>query len=158
MPKRQTDSGAALRTFAGKTFLLAGKFSFFHADSEIPRLIAVRGGRVVGKLTESLDYLVLGRTNFGAVKKETQALNQKKGAAIQIIDEAGCFAMMSPTREEAIALLNEGKPGVAAWEHLIGDGDSIRWPDLSGADLRKVHVPDDQIFLDLKGLRLDGAD
>ncbi|HEY7314067.1 MAG TPA: pentapeptide repeat-containing protein [Gemmataceae bacterium] len=96
----------------GKTVAFAGKFGKFPYQSRIQsgeevfgRLIETEGGTVVADVTANLDYLVIGQTR-GRTEAEKQAerLNQKHGAAIQILDENGFHQRFALTRDKAVGL------------------------------------------------------
>lgn len=130
-----------------KSQKLAGKIVCFtgalRADKEsLAAIIAEEGGRIVESVSESLDYLVRGEfaSKTSAAEKKAQSLIQKKGAPIQILDEADFHQLLAPTRDEAIALLKSGPAGHKAWNRLCGQTWFLGKIDLSGTDFRKIKI------------------
>jgi uncharacterized protein YjbI with pentapeptide repeats len=151
-----SSSPSAAGALAGKSFCTAGKLQAYQAETQVQRLVGWRGGRLSKKVDVGLDYLVLGQTGFAGAKKEADKLNQRK-ATIQIIDESDFFRLLSPTRDELIALLTGGKPGIEMLHSLL-ECYQIIWPDLKGADLRAMVVPAEQVHLSIERLNLSHAD
>src|SRR5438552_3463788 len=101
----------------GKTFVLARSSPDDSALEETARLLASLGGEVVRGVTPGLDYLVvLDRRPDRLTDEERQAnaLNEG-GAAIQVLDWSGFRDLLSPTPEEALALLRGGDEGLEQW-------------------------------------------
>src|SRR4051794_17553506 len=94
-------------TIRGKAFVLAVSSPNPAGLDEATRLIELLGGEVVGDITPGLDYLVvLDRRPDRPTDEERQAdaLNEK-GSAIRVLDWSGFRDLLSPTPEEALALL-----------------------------------------------------
>jgi uncharacterized protein YjbI with pentapeptide repeats len=149
--------GVDLATFREQTFCVIGKFAGWQIDEQIKKLVALRGGKVVKGVDARLNYLVIGRTGFAAAKKQAEKLNSQGQAQIQIIDEAAFFPLVAPTRDEAIALLTGGPKAISVLDRMLTPCREYL-PDLTGADLRKLHIPDDNSFTELDQLTLNGAD
>jgi uncharacterized protein YjbI with pentapeptide repeats len=157
MPDNEASPGPAEPppTIRGKTFVLARLPPEDSTLEQITRLLAQLGGRVVGEVTPDLDYLVVyGRQpdRPGREERQAQALNEA-GANVQVLDWAAFYDLLSPTREEALALLRGGAEGLAQWR-LRRDSGSQTPIDLSGSDLRGAKLNNIVLYR----VKLDGAD
>src|SRR5262245_37065252 len=142
-------------TIRGKTFAVVRSPGDDSASEEAARLIASLGGEVIAEVTPRLNYLVvLHRRPDRPSKEERQANTRHHGAApIQFLDLAGYRDLLSPTPEEALALLRGGEEGLAQWRRRRND--QARVPiDLSGVNLRGARLTD----IILYRVKLDGAD
>src|SRR5262245_48108988 len=77
-------------------------------------LIRALGGEVVADVVPGLNYLLVLDLRQGqpsAEERKADELNQR-GAAIQVLDWAGFRDLISPTPEEALALLRAGDEGL----------------------------------------------
>ena len=102
--------------FKGRKVLIAGQVSGYE-KRELAERIEREGGKVVPKLAPAVDYVLVAkpRGTPGAVK-EAQKLN-KKGASIQVIDEAAFEAMLLVSADDARAMLTGGKRGLDRWRN-----------------------------------------
>jgi len=141
-----------VQRFAGKSFVLAGKL--LKRDlTRATELLKGDGGKVVSGVTAALDYLVLGSGRQAAqLHKEAEELNQAGTASIQILTLDEFFALFTPDRALALALLQAGSRGHNRWR-MLTDWGKFR-VDLSGSDLRGLKL--DRIWL--RNVNLDGAD
>jgi uncharacterized protein YjbI with pentapeptide repeats len=164
--KRKSTSSAAgtdWQKMRGRTFCLAGRPRKY--DKETMTLwIQSLGGQVVDKVTAELDYVVVdsARAKPSTAEKRAVTLNQSGAAGIQVIDENDLESLLTPWRDEAIAMLSAGPAGVEAWNKIhpllrycgaLGRLD-LTGLDLPGADLRSVQLMD----VDTSGSNLRGAD
>src|SRR5262245_36539456 len=115
-------------TIRGKTFVLARSSSGDSSLDEAAQLLAHLGGVVVLEVTPELDYLV-------------------------VLDRRTGRDLLSPTPEEALALLRAGDEGLEQWRRRHGDQARVVI-DLSGADLRGAKLTDIVLYR----VKLDGAD
>src|SRR5262245_27640147 len=176
MSKKQPSITWPAPRFPGKTFVLESTVS----DVEgVKRFIREEGGRVVPAVTASVDYLLTGHRGGNKKtpkKKRAEELN-RKGAAIQFLNEERFCACLLPTRDEALVLIAAGKKGRDRWRRLWNyfndaqttldfNGLDLRGKDLSGcnfftatfigADLRDTDLSD-CCLRQLKDIRFDGA-
>jgi len=155
MAKQATNAVGASQKLKRKTFALTGKLQQINPE-RAKQLIEMEGGRLVNDVTVKLDFLVTGITrggNISAKEKKAGQLNQKKGAAIQVMAESDFLALFSPTREEAIAMLKGGPEGIKRWSTLHG----VPKPDLSGADLHGWKLSNGMQLHELDELKFDGG-
>ncbi len=148
-------SAAVAPKLQGKTVALTGKGHDWDVQSLAP-LIEGEGGKLVQKVTRALGYLVIvnwHRKGQPAQAREAEELNRKHGTSIQVLQQQDFYNLLSPNREEAIALLQGGKEGLERWNRLH-DHCQLAPLDLSGLDLRKAELP----WARLQGVQLDGAD
>jgi len=125
------------------------------ALAEAVRLLVLLGGKVIREVTSDLDYLVvLDRRPDRPTNEERQAnaLNEG-GAVIQVLDRSGFRDLLSPTPEEALALLQGGDEGLEQWRMRRDDQAQVPI-DLSGADLHGAKLSGIVLYR----VRLDGAD
>jgi uncharacterized protein YjbI with pentapeptide repeats len=138
-----------------KTVCISGRLEQWELEQALERVHA-EGGEGVDKVTAMLDYLVVGQEKSGrpsVLEKQAIALNEK-GARIAILEEAAFLKLLSPTREELLAVLLS-RPDPERWNWLCGGMYRIiPLPDCAGLDLRKV----DLSGLTLFSLNLTGAD
>jgi len=139
---------------AGKTLYFTGNFMHWQVEQAVERVEAEEG-RMAKRMSSEVDYLVVGEVKKGRpCPEERQAAEFiQQGAAIEILDEDGFSALLSPTREELLAVLLS-RPDRDRWNWLGGVYRRIPLPDLSGIDLRGVDLSE----LDLQGINLTGAD
>lgn len=136
----------------GKTFTFTG--TLHHGGREdVAQHVRAEGGRVLDTVAAGVDYLVVGTTRSGQptqAEQKAQRLNQKRGAAIQMIDEDQLHEMCKPSSEEALAMLTGGPEGLRRWKQLT---ESWRFSrvDLRGKELRKANLAG----VDLSCLRLE---
>src|SRR5262249_27977728 len=86
--------GVALK-LQGKAVALAGNVNEWHRQA-LAHFIKAEGGKLVEQMTISLDYLVIvnwWRKGQPAEAKEAEKLNQKQGAAIQIVAEQDFYLL-----------------------------------------------------------------
>lgn len=135
---------------AGKSFVLATKSRNRTAVDEMAQFIASLGGRVVDAVTPELDYVVVVDRRPG---RPAPAERQAGAHAVPVLDRAGFYRLISPARDEALALLLGGETGLAQWRLRHND---LFWSpiDLSGADLRGATLT----HIVLYGVKFDGAD
>jgi uncharacterized protein YjbI with pentapeptide repeats len=144
-----------------KTFVLVCWSDADSEQDELVRLLVQLGGEVRQAVTPDLDYLVvLDRRPGRATKEERRAgaLNED-GAAIQVLDRAGLYDLLTPTRQEALALLRGGDEGLAVWRLRRRD-DKSRVPiDLFGAKLPGAKLTNIVLYrVNLDSADLSGAD
>ncbi len=129
--------------FEGKTFV------FFkmepRAHEEARRRVETEHGTVVDKLTEKVDFLVWGEWDSETIElfKQLDQWNQQ-GASIQNANVPTFFALFTPNRQQAFAILAGGAKGAKRWKELCPDG-----PD-AHLDLKRIDLPNAK----LKGLVL----
>lgn len=157
MTEKQGSFGSAgpPSTIKGKTFVLACRPPDDSALHETARQVALLGGAVVREVTPGLDYLVvLDRRPDRPTDEEcaVKALGEG-GEAIQVLDRLGFRDLLSPTPEEALALLRGGDEGLEQWR-LRRDGQSQVPIDLSGVDLRGTKLTGIVLYR----VKLDDAD
>jgi NAD-dependent DNA ligase len=102
----------------GKTFVLVCSDS--STRDEKARLLAELGGVVVREISPRLHYLVVldDRTDQPtSEEQQADAVNEGDGA-VQTLDPAGFRELLSPTRVEALALLQSGDAGLNLGEPL----------------------------------------
>jgi uncharacterized protein YjbI with pentapeptide repeats len=131
-----TSINGAPPKLTGKTFAFTGRSVL---KTSIHGWIKREGGRLQSRLTGRVDYLLVGKKRGnGPTAEERQAAQLKqRGAHIEIIAEEDFGKLLSPTREEAIALLTAGEKESWRWHELRRRrGIVIPLPDLAGADLR----------------------
>jgi uncharacterized protein YjbI with pentapeptide repeats len=135
MAKKKSAAWPAAR-FPGKTFVLDANVQ---SREDIEQFIAEEGGRALPAVAAALDYFVTGyrRGNKkSAEQKSAEELNSK-GAAIALLTEEQFYALLLPTREEALVLLNAGEKGRMRWQRLWNHWWGLTTPlDLDGVDLR----------------------
>jgi uncharacterized protein YjbI with pentapeptide repeats len=162
MPEKQSspETGWPPSKIRGKSFLLARPSPDDSSLDETARLLARLGGAVVREITPSLDYLVvLDRRSGQPTREERQvhALNEG-GTAIQVLDQPGLRDLLSPTPEEALALLRSGDAGLEQWRQRRDDQPRVPI-DLSGAELRGAKLTGIVLYrVKLDGADLSGAD
>jgi uncharacterized protein YjbI with pentapeptide repeats len=154
------DHDWAAPRFKGKTFAIKGKFRYDIVPKRISETIQSEGGQLVKEVTATVHFLIIGDKGGAAgARQQAEQLNYKKGAAIQIIDEAGFFSLLRPTRAAAMAMLVAGPKGIERFNHLLSGDPSprldLRRIDLRRAKLAGVHLPSDA---DLGGADLRDAD
>jgi uncharacterized protein YjbI with pentapeptide repeats len=139
----------------GKTIVLATSSSDHSFLDETARLLTLLGGAVVQDITSTLDYLVVPYRRPGRPTREERLVHamNEGGAAIQVLDQAGLRDLLSPTPEEALALLRAGDAGLEQWRLRRGDQSMVPI-DLSGGDLRGCKLTN----IILYRVKLDGAD
>ena len=119
MSENQESSGwAGLPSkIQGKTFILVRPSPDDSVLGETARLLALLGAEVVRDVAPSLDYLVVLNNRPGRLTEEERQANalNERGAAIQILDWSGFRDLLSPTPEEALALLRGGDEGLDQW-------------------------------------------
>lgn len=117
-----TETGLHVRTLSeklkNKSFMLKGTFRWGF-EGPAKACIVRLGGTVTESVTPDLTYLVAEGRGSGDAKKQAERSN-KAGATIRIISEADLCAILSPSRDEALALLNEGPEGQTAFNWLAG--------------------------------------
>ncbi|MCA9069872.1 MAG: pentapeptide repeat-containing protein, partial [Planctomycetaceae bacterium] len=148
----------------GKTFVLVHRSSDEYQWNQATNAIAHLGGELVQKVTPDLDYLVILDLRPTKISKEERRVKKlgPEGEAIQVLNRRDFCELISPTPEEAWALLTGGEEGLAEWR-LRRDDLSETPIDLSGADLRGRKL--NQIVLyrvklddaDLEGADLSGS-
>jgi uncharacterized protein YjbI with pentapeptide repeats len=141
---------------------MIGELRRWQPDQAVERIEA-EGGRTVDRVTESLDYLILGELN---PRKSTDPHDQAKdfnarGAKIAMLDEAQFSELFSPSKEEMLAVLLS-RPERERWEWLRGGYNRIiPMPDCAGLQLQNADLggaPGAHSGLDLQCINLTGAD
>ncbi|HEY1189185.1 MAG TPA: pentapeptide repeat-containing protein [Gemmata sp.] len=135
---------------AGKSFVLATTSRDRSAVEEVTQFITSLGGRVVEAVMPRLDYVVvLDRHPDRPTPEERQAETH----SVQVLGRADFYRLISPTRDESLALLRGGEPGLAQWRLRHND---MHWSpiDLSEANLRGATLTNIVLY----GVKLDGAD
>jgi uncharacterized protein YjbI with pentapeptide repeats len=162
MPKKQIPPGTFVppSKIRGKTFVLACSAPDHSSLDETARLLALLGAAVVREVSPNLDYLIVFDRRAGwptAEELQTNTLNDD-GAVIQVLDLAGFRDLLSPTPDEALALLRGGDEGLEQWRRRRDD--QARVPiDLSGAKLRGAKMAGIVLYrVNLEGADLRGAD
>jgi uncharacterized protein YjbI with pentapeptide repeats len=142
----------------GKAFAVSGRLQH---KKTITQWIAKEGGKLLPSLTTAVDCLIVGqKTQRGSTAQQQMAAKlNARGPNIQVIDEAGFFQLLAPTRAEAIAMLHAGARGRKRWDHFHPEGNTplcelIPVPELSGADLSGADLRKLSFWL----VKLDGAD
>lgn len=135
---------------AGKSFVLAARSRDRTAVEATARLLASLGGCVVEAVTPSVDYVVaVDRHPDRTTPEERQA----EVHDVPVLDRAGFYRLISPTRDEAFTLLLGGEAGLAQWR--LRRNDEFWTPiDLVGANLRGATLT----HIVLYGVNFDGAD
>jgi len=139
---------------AGKSFWLDRKIRLW-TRSQLGTQLAVRGGSVRDAIAAGLDYVVLDRSRWaGTAAPEEEA--RACGAAVLSLDEF--YALLCPSRDEALAVLRGGRANRERWEALLPLVSSPVEIDLAGADLSGLDLAG---FLfrrcDLAGANLAGT-
>jgi hypothetical protein len=130
-----TPSGGVPPKLQGKTVALAGEAQGSCLE-RVAALVRAEGGKVVPRLTKSLDYLVLvgwWRAKQPRAAKEAERLNRQQRASIQILRDQDFYQLLTLTRDEAEALLRAGPEGVERWNRLPCRPALF---DLTGIDLQ----------------------
>jgi uncharacterized protein YjbI with pentapeptide repeats len=144
----------------GKTFVLACSSPDHSSLDEAAHLLTSLGGAVVRDVSPDLNYLVVldrrpGRP--GREEREVNALNEG-GAVIQVLDWSGFRDLLSPTPDEALAMLRGGEEALEQWRWRRDD-QSQALIDLSGANLRGAKMTGIVLYrVNLEGADLSGAD
>ncbi len=135
---------------AGKSFVLATPYRDRSAVEKPAQLLASLGGRVAEAVTPERDYVVVVD---GHPDRPTPEERQAEVYGVPVLDRAGFYQLISPTRDEALALLLGGEAGLVQWR--LRRNDEFWSPiDLSGVNLRGATL--NQIVL--YGVSFDGAD
>ena len=135
---------------AGKSFALATPSRNRSAVEETAQFIASLGGRVVQAVTPELNYVVVVDRHL---ERPTPEERQADVHAVPVLDRAGFYQLISPTRDEALALLLGGEVGLAQWR--LRRNDEFWSPiDLSGVNLRGAMLTRTVLY----GVNFDGAD
>jgi uncharacterized protein YjbI with pentapeptide repeats len=157
MPKKQVSPQSAVppSKIKGKTIVLACHSSDDSTLGETSRLLALLGGEVVREVTPSLDYLVVLDQRLDRTSEEERQVNSlgEAGGAIRILDWSSFRDLLSPTPEEAVALLRGGDAGLEQWR-LRRNTQSQDPIDLSGVDLRGAKLTGIVLYR----VKLDDAD
>src|SRR5262249_12639290 len=106
--------------------------------AELKRLIEREGGEVVGACRRGIDYVVVPegpRLQPSAAERQAEKL-RAAGSAGQTLDEAGLHELLTPTPDEARALLTGGEEGRQRWQDLWGRRRQQSQIDLSGLAFR----------------------
>jgi uncharacterized protein YjbI with pentapeptide repeats len=145
--------------FPGKTFVLASSLEY---RDGVKQFIKEEGGRIVRTLTPSVDYLILGYPRGNKKPPERKLADElnRKGAAIQCLGAQQFFALLLPSRDEALLLLGAGKRGRERWQALWNSwNDAQTTLDLSGLDFRRKRLAHCNFFaVNFHGADFRGAD
>src|SRR4051812_29347256 len=95
-PKKKAAKASAPK-FAGKTFLIAGKWTNWQREKATECLQSA-GALPVEDLTEKLDLLLVAPSGTAQLRKKAEQLN-KDGATIEILTVPELGARLLPTRE-----------------------------------------------------------
>jgi uncharacterized protein YjbI with pentapeptide repeats len=156
MAKKRTAATAVSwdqQRFLGKTFVFA--VSFYRWDREKATAIIVEdGGKVLDKVTATLDYLVVGQnsTIISLPQKQVMRLKKEQGASTQVLGLPDFDRLVTPDRALAEAMLRAGPVAVERWRRLRQGAATI--VDLSGVDLRKHKLSEFWLW----NINFDGAD
>jgi uncharacterized protein YjbI with pentapeptide repeats len=121
--KRTTKAAAAVDwkspKLAGKSVHFAGRFEKWGDLTEelLTKWITLEGASNVDKLDATVDYLVLKEATGSSTHEKKAAQLNAKGAAITVIEASALRALLLPTGDEVLALLQEGPKG---WKMLEG--------------------------------------
>jgi uncharacterized protein YjbI with pentapeptide repeats len=120
-------------------------------------MIQAHGGSVAAHLDAKVSNLVLPDAASGAAMRKKADALRKKGAAIEVMDAAIFRAFVSPTHDELVAILKDGKRGAKALLSVAppvehgGHGAAPGSPRLAGARLDGLDLSE----LDLRGLAFE---
>ncbi len=139
----------------GMRFAFTGRIKY---KKHLLQWIKQEGARVLSKLTDQATHLIVCQTRSRptADEQKAQRLNQQ-GNTIRILEERDFGSLLSPTRDEAIAMLRAGQEGRDCWNDLHPNHTlpyPIPMPDLAGANLRDMDLHE----LSFDGVNLDEAD
>jgi uncharacterized protein YjbI with pentapeptide repeats len=126
--------------FAGQSFVLGGFKPT--ARKGLAALIEREGGTVAQDVTAAVTFALVpvkGSSKPSGVEKKAFELIHKKAAPVRLIDEKEFYALYSPNRDEALAMLRAGPEGVGRWNQLR-PVDHRPLLDLRGADLRGARL------------------
>jgi uncharacterized protein YjbI with pentapeptide repeats len=142
-----------LARLKNKRVVFHGKFQYGECE-RLSLMTKVRGGTIATDLDARVTHLVLPDLASGAGMQKKAASLRKKGTAIEVMDAAAFRELLSPTQDELLSLLKDGKrgaralagvaPPIATGKHGAAPG----CPRLVGAQLDGV---------DLSGFDLGGV-
>lgn len=118
----------------GKSFWLDRKIRLW-TRSQLGTLIAARGGTVAEDIVVGTSYVVLD-----AARRTPEPAQQAAsvGATVLTLDEL--YALLCPSRDEALALLRGGRASAEQWAARLPLATSPVAIDLTGADLRNLDL------------------
>jgi uncharacterized protein YjbI with pentapeptide repeats len=160
MPETTISRNTTASSIKGRTFVLAGTSPNNPAPREAARLLTLLGGEIVPEVTPRLDHLVVfGRQHDRLTDEERQVETLgEAGRTIRILDWSNFRDLLTPTRDEALALLRGGDEGLEQWR--LRRNDMSQTPiDLSGVDLRGANLSHIVLYrVNFEGADLSGSD